>query len=243
MTSLFEDRELGVGEEREEWIMKRVSKLMTCECGLPVADSNRRQHRLSVYHRHYRRIKDLLSNNSLSFADIGDRLGITRERVRQIARQLGMTSGRERRKQQAMEKRMSAWHERKDHRELIAKCKELGYTVAPSRCDTRLGWRFEDGIVVINGWRTHIVYIRTKGRYFVFKRSVVRADFYVGISPIGFFIFPAKVWKTIPEHTSFSPIPCTSGQRGFTHSHRHDYLNYLEAWKLLGRRAVKLGVR
>jgi hypothetical protein len=145
-----------------------------------------------------------------------------------------------------MDKRMSAWRERKGYRELIAKCKELGYTVTPSRYDTRGGWRFEDGIVVINGWRAHIVYIRTirtKDRYLVFRRSVVRADFHVGISPLGFFIFPAKVWKTFPEGTSFSPIPCAIRQRGFTHSHRHDYLNYLEAWKLLGRRAVKLGVR
>jgi predicted XRE-type DNA-binding protein len=216
--------------------MKRVRKLMTCECGFPGADRNRRDHRLSVYHRQHRTIKNLLSKDSLTFAEIGERLGITRERVRQIARQLGLTSGHERRKQHAMDKRMSAWREQKGHRELIAKCKELGYTVTPSRCDTRLGWRFEDGIVVINGWRTQIVHLRTRGRYFVFKRSVVRADFHVGISPVGYFVFPAKVWKTFPEGTEFSPIPCTSGQRGFTHSHRHDYLNYLEAWKLLGRR-------
>jgi hypothetical protein len=215
--------------------MKPVRKLMTCECGFPGADRSHRDHRLSVYHRHHRRIRDLLSKDSLTFAEIGERFGVTRERVRQIARQLGMTSGRERRKQHALEKRMSTWHERKDHRELIAKCKELGYTVTPSRRDSPEGWRFEDRIVVINGWRTHIVYVRTRGRYFVLKRSVVRADFYVGISPIGFFIFPAKVWKTFPVGTEFSPIPCSTGQRGFTRSHRHDYLNYLEAWKLLGR--------
>jgi hypothetical protein len=93
-----------------------------------------------------------------------------------------------------------------------------------------------------DGGRTS-VYISTKGRYLALKRSMVRADFHVGISQIGFFIFPAKVWKTIPEATSFSPVPCPIGHRGFSRSHRHDYLNYLEAWKLLGRRAVKLGDR
>ena len=209
---------------------------MTCECGFPVAARKRRHHRLSVYHRHYRRIKNLLSKDSLSFAEIGERVGITRERVRQIAQQLGGASGRERREQHAMDKRMSAWHERKGHRELVAKCKELGYTVTPSRVDSPDGWRFEARNVVINGWRAHIVYIRTKDRYLLFRRSDVPADFYVGISPIGFFIFPSKVWKTFPERTSFSPIPCPMGRRGATHPHRHDYLNYLEAWKLLGRR-------
>jgi biotin operon repressor len=215
--------------------MKRVRTLMTCECGFPVAGRNRRDHRLSVYHRHHRRIKNLLSKDSLSFAEIGEKLGITRERVRQIAQQLGRATGRERQQQHAMEKRMSAWRERKGYRELIAKCNELGYTVTPSRYPTRGGWGFEDPIVVINGWRVHIVYIRTKDRYLVFRRSVVRADFHVGISPIGFFIFPSKVWKTFPEGTSFSPIPCPIGRRGATRSQRHDYLNYLEAWKLLGR--------
>jgi hypothetical protein len=215
--------------------MKRVSKLMTCECGFPGADRSHRYHRLSVYHRQHRRIRGLLSSDSLSFADIGVRLGITRERVRQIARQLGMASGRQRREQRALHQRLPAWHERKGYRELIAKGKELGYAVTPSRVDRPEGWRFQARNVVINGWRAHIVYMRTRGRYLAFGRSDVRADVYVGISPIGFFIFPSTVWKTFPERTTFSPIPCPIGQRGFTHSGRHDYLNYLEAWKLLGR--------
>jgi hypothetical protein len=214
--------------------MKRVRKLMTCECGLPGA--GRSDHRLSVYHRQHRRIRSLLSNKALSFVDIGDRLGITRERVRQIARQLGMESGLQRREQRALRKRMPDWQNRKGYRELIAKGKRYGYTVTPSRVDSPEGWRFQARIVVINGWRTHIVYMRNRGRYLAFGRSDVPADFYVGISPIGFFIFPSKVWKTFPERTSFSPIPCPIGQRGFNHSHRHDYLNYLEAWKLLRRR-------
>jgi Sigma-70, region 4 len=208
---------------------------MTCECGLPGANRSHRWHRLSVYHRQHRRIRRLLSNNSHSFADIGDRFGITRERVRQIARQLGMTSGRQRREQRLLHQRMPAWLERKGYRELIAKGKEFGYTVTPSRVDSPEGWRFEARIVVINGWRALIVYVTTRGRYLAFSRSDDRADFYVGISPIGFFIFPSKVWKTFPERTAFSPTPCPIGQRGFDHSHRHDYLNYLEAWKLLGR--------
>jgi hypothetical protein len=221
--------------EKEKSEMKRVSKLMTCECGFPGADRSHRYHRRSVYHRQHRRIRGLLSNDSLSFADIGDRLGITRERVRQIARQLGMTSGRQRREQRALHQRIPAWHERRGYRELIAKGKEFGYAVTPSRVDSPEGWRFEARMVVINGWRAHIVYVRTRGRYLAFGRSEVGADFYVGISPIGFFIFPSKVWKTFPERTMFSPIACPIGKRGFAHSNRHDYLKYLEAWKLLGR--------
>ena len=142
--------------------MKRVRKLTTCECGFPLAN-NPRHHRLSVYHRQHRRIKRLLSNNSITFADIGDEFGITRERVRQIARQLGMESGRQRQEQRVLHQRMPAWYERKGYRELIAKCKEFGYSVTPGRLDSPEGWRFQARIVVINGWRAHIVYMRTSG--------------------------------------------------------------------------------
>ena len=76
---------------------------MTCECGLPAADRNRRHHRLSVYHRRHRRIRRLLSNNSIRFADIGDKFGITRERgpPRSLGT-LGMESGRQRQEQRVL---------------------------------------------------------------------------------------------------------------------------------------------
>jgi hypothetical protein len=102
-----------------------VKKLTTCECGFPLANRNPRHHRLSVYHRQHRRIKRLLSNNSITFADIGNKFGITRERIRQIARQLGMESGRQRQEQRVLHQRMPDWYGRKGYRELIAKAKYL----------------------------------------------------------------------------------------------------------------------
>jgi hypothetical protein len=217
---------------------KQARKLVTCECGFPAALRNRRHHQLSVYHRQYRRIKRLLSNNSLTFADIGNKFGITRERVRQIVCQLGMESGRQRQEQRVLRQRMPAWYEREGYRELIARGKEFGYTVAPIKADK---WHLKARIVLVNGWRAHIVYMRTKRGYLVFRRSTVPADFYVGISPIGFFIFPSKIWKTFPQGTMFSPTPCPMGKPGVGHSHRHDYLNYLEAWKLLGTQRSRTG--
>jgi hypothetical protein len=216
-------------------MIKRAKKMRVCECGYAVADGNYHQHRFSVFHRQHRKIKALLSNTSLSFAHIGKKFGITRERVRQIARQLGSVSGRERRQQRRLAGQIAAWKERRGYRELIAKCEKLRYTVAPSRRDTRWGWRFEHDVVLINGWRSHIVYMRNKGRYLAFTRSDAPANFHVGISPIGFFIFPTNVWRTFPPKTAFAPIPCRSGP-GFTRSCRHDYLDYLEAWKLLKAR-------
>jgi hypothetical protein len=162
---------------------------MTCDCGFPGVDRSHRYHRLSVCHRHYRRIRGLLSDSSLSFADIGDRLGITRERVRQIAQKLGMTSGRQRREQRALHQRIPAWQERKGYRELIAKGKEFGYTVTPSRVDSPEGWRFQARIVVINGWRAQqnaIIETCWPGRNFlltarwgfvIFENCLLTSDF------------------------------------------------------------------
>jgi len=208
---------------------------MVCECGLPISSDRRGayRHRRSVYHRHHRRIKDLLSKNEISYAEIGRKLGITRERVRQIAEKEGIPSGRQRKEQCVVDRRTSAWREHKGHKEIIAKCMELGYTVMPSRRDAGSYWYLEANIVLINGRRVRIVYTsRTRSGYLRVRRTEAHADFYLSISPIGFFIFPSKVWRTFPAGTAFSSDLCTSG-RGFVRSHRHDYLDYLEAWKLL----------
>ena len=129
-------------------------------------------------------------------------------------------------------RRTAVWREHKGHGKVIAKCEELGYTVTPSRRDAGSHWYLEANIVVINGRRVRIVYSnKMRSRYLRLKRSEAHADFYLAISPIGFFIFPSKVWRTFPATTAFSPYPSTShvGLR----SNRHDYLDYLEAWKLL----------
>jgi hypothetical protein len=211
-----------------------MRKMMVCACGLPMSSDRRGayKHRRSTYHRHHQRIKDLLSKNEIPYAEIGARLGITRERVRQIAKKIGMPSGQQRKEQCILDRRTAIWREHKGHGKVIAKCEELGYTVTPSRRDAGSHWYFEANIVVINGRRVRIVYSnKMRSRYLRLKRSEAHADFYLAISPIGFFIFPSKVWRTFPATTAFSPYPSTShvGLR----SNRHDYLDYLEAWKLL----------
>jgi hypothetical protein len=209
-----------------------MTKMMVCECGLAISD-RRGGHRRSVYHLQHRRIKALLSKNWISYSEIGAGLGITRERVRQIAEKIGSPSGHQRQEQYMAERRASAWRERKGHREVIAKCEELGYTVTPSKRVTGSNWYLEANIAVINGKRVRILFIRhAYSHYLKLRRPATHADFYVAISPIGFFIFPSKVWGTFPAVTTFSPDPCANG-RGATHSRRHDYLNYLEAWELL----------
>jgi hypothetical protein len=216
-----------------------MTKMMVCECGFPLSSAGQGvyAHRRSPYHRHHRRIKALLSKNEISYAEIGARLGLTRERVRQIAEKAGMPSRRQRQKQCVVDRRTSAWRERKGYREIIAKCSELGYTVMPSRRVNGTDWYLEANIFVINGRRVRIVYTSwTRPGYLRLQRVEAHADFYLSISPIGFFIFPSRVWRTFPAKTAFSKDPSTS-DGGAVRSRRHDYLDYLEAWKLLKGKA------
>lgn len=64
------------------------------ECGLQVTGTARARHLVSVYHRRARRIRALLSQDCLSFSQIGKRVGVTRERVRKIAGHLKVSDGR-----------------------------------------------------------------------------------------------------------------------------------------------------
>jgi hypothetical protein len=216
-----------------------MTKMRVCECGFPLSSARQGvyAHRVSLYHRHHRRIKALLSKNEISYSEIGRKLGITRERVRQIAEKAGMLSGRQRNEQSVVDRRTSAWREHKGHREIIAKCNKLGFTVKPSRRSAGSHWYLEANIVLINGRRVRIVYTNWTGSgYLRLRRLEAHADFYLSISPIGFFIFPSKVWRTFPARTAFSRDPSTS-DGGAVRSRRHDYLDYLEAWKLLKGRA------
>lgn len=78
---------------------KSYGRTVDCKCGRKVADTvgAKSRHRKSVYHRQYRRIEALLSKPCVNFAEIGRRVGVSREYVRQIYTNiLGRGTGRER---------------------------------------------------------------------------------------------------------------------------------------------------
>ena len=79
-------------------MMVRHAVKVQCQCGLMLysGHANAARHIESAYHLHAERIKALLAANCLSFAEIGKRIGVSRERVRQIAKKLGCETGRKR---------------------------------------------------------------------------------------------------------------------------------------------------
>ncbi len=62
------------------------------QCGLPGSITHK-LHLRSVGHRQGPRIRALLEKDCLSFTEIGDRLRVTRERVRQLSGMMGFSTG------------------------------------------------------------------------------------------------------------------------------------------------------
>src|SRR5260370_36552934 len=54
------------------------------------------RHTLSVFHRKAKLIRAMLEPNCITHAEIARRIGVTRERVRQLALQMGFADGRTR---------------------------------------------------------------------------------------------------------------------------------------------------
>jgi hypothetical protein len=82
----------------------RRAERTACACGFVSFPGylNSSGHRRSAVHRHSKQLKDLLATEGVSFQEIGRRLKITRERVRQIANRLGYPAGRVRQKARAV---------------------------------------------------------------------------------------------------------------------------------------------
>lgn len=84
---------------------RRWQEPISCECGFQIkCATGLAQHLRSVLHCRTARLRALL-DSCLNFSIIGRRLGVSRERVRQLASNLGYKPGRERRTLCALKKR------------------------------------------------------------------------------------------------------------------------------------------
>src|SRR5260370_26261781 len=83
------------------------------------------RHTLSVFHRKGKLIRAMLERNCITHAEIARRIGVTRERVRQLALQIGFADGRSRHAICRMERR------RKEMAEFFVEAQKRGFAVEP----------------------------------------------------------------------------------------------------------------
>lgn len=192
-------------------------------CRLQFSKRGFELHTLSVVHRKGKLIRAMLERDCITHAEIARRIGLTRERVRQLALLMGFAAGRSRHAICRMERR------RKEMGEFFVAAQKRGFAVE------MLGTMSAS----INGkvclqrkacWHD----IRTgkyKYTYLSVHRPACRFDICAWKLPDGrFLILPEKLVGF--RQTTFNP---EESDRLGTNSSSHYYREYFERWSLLGR--------
>jgi len=180
-------------------------------------------HSRSVVHRKFKLIRAMLERNCITHAEIARRIGLTRERVRQLAQQMGFADGRSRHSVCRMERL------RKEMAEFFKKAQELGFAVEP------LGPKraYINGKVCVQRlacWHD-IGKPGHKITYLSVRRPAGRFDVCAWKLPDGrFLILPKKLVDF--RQTTFNP---EESKRPGTASSSHYYREYIERWSELGR--------
>jgi len=109
-----------------------VANATTCECGMRVNSSPAAlgRHRDSIFIVSRDEYGALLEQNCLTFAEIGRRLGLSAERVRQLSRQQGIT-GQQRLFLRRKDKNRLRLHSLPLIKKTAEKCRALGFSFVP----------------------------------------------------------------------------------------------------------------
>src|SRR5579863_4623532 len=92
-------------------------------CRFEIDERRFKRHTLSIAHRKAKLIRAMLERNCITHAEIARRIGVTRERARQLALKMGFADGRSRHAICRMERR------RKEMAEFFVKAEERGLQV------------------------------------------------------------------------------------------------------------------
>jgi hypothetical protein len=180
------------------------------------------RHTLSVFHRKAKLIRAMLERDCITHAEIARRIGVTRERVRQLALQMGFATGRSRHAICRMERRQ------KEMAEFFVEAQKRGFQVEPLRAKSA----YINGKLCVQRqacWHD-IGKGKYKYTYLSIYRPATRFDICAWKLPDGrFLILPKKLVGF--KQTTFNP---EESERPGTDSTSHYYREYIERWSLLG---------
>jgi hypothetical protein len=205
-----------------------------CECGQMVADIKSSLHRTGVRHRRYKTMVRLLSSNCITYSEIAERLGVSRERIRQLAGSVTGKTTRERRDSCHVSRAFQRWRAHPNTQFLFQQGLEvrpfmLKYPsrvyALPSNKIFRVG---DKKILVKRMYKSEILPGRAVRVTPMRKSDLGKVDFVVSPSPFGAFVFPANDHP--PRGTMFVVEP---KQKPGGNRNRHDWPKYREAWHLI----------
>src|SRR5438067_5657259 len=194
-----------------------------CEiCRFELKKRGFKRHTLSVFHRKAKLIRAMLERNCITHAEIARRIGLTRERVRQLALQMGFAAGRSRHAICRMER------QRKEMPEFFVQAQKRGFEVE------LLGTRnaYINGKLCIQRkacWHD-VGKSEHKYTYLSIRQPTGRFGICAWKLPDGrFLILPKKLVDF--TQTTFN---AEESEHLGTASSSHYYREYIERWSLLG---------
>jgi hypothetical protein len=165
----------------------------------------------------------MLERDCITHAEIARRIGLTRERVRQLALLMGFAAGRSRHAICRMERR------KKEMPEFFLQAQKRGFEVEP--LGTRSAYINGKLCVQRNACWHDVGNSGYKYTFLSIRQPTVRFDICAWKLPDGrFLILPKKL--TGFRQTTFNP---EESERLGTNSSSHYYRDYIERWSLLGR--------
>lgn len=195
-------------------------------------------HDKSVLHKNYRRILRYLEKDCMSFTEIGVRLGVSREFVRQIAGRLGVEKGHVRSRVCTVTRADTQWRE-------ALKRNALGRFI--KQCEVQ-GLRWER-VPTQGRWKTTLIFVESK----LVKVRTASYNMHGFIqlhaasneAEITAYELPGNHgWllmsreRRVTHATSFS-LHAEVGGKGWCYSARHDYPSMVNDWSVFGKAKAK----
>ena len=200
---------------------KNMRYCQTCRFALNKRHFKR--HTLSVLHRKAKLIRAMLERDCITHAEIARRIGLTRERVRQLALLMGFAAGRSRHAICRMARRKKAMAE------FFVEAEKRGFPVEPlGRTSAYINGKL---CVQRQACWHDIGKGEHKYTYLSIRQPDSRFDICAWKLPDGrFLILPKKLASF--RQTMFNP---EETELPGTNSSSHHYREYIERWSLLGR--------
>lgn len=207
---------------------------VVCTCGLSLKRRGLSMHKRSIFHRQHQRIRALLNTNCLTFSEIGKRLGISYERVRQVAKLIGYTSGNERMKVCTIARIEESGEAFSTPLiEALRERDKVTVALIPARKPS-VELPMQSKNIIVND-RYNCRLLRAAERFGGTAISI-RSPKHLAAAAFLLFSLPDGRWMIVPrdkaprEQTMFMLNP---QERHGAHSMRHDWREYIEAWHLL----------
>jgi hypothetical protein len=210
---------------------------MMCEsCGILINEGRIDQHINSIYHKNSSLIRDMLDQDK-TFTEIGERVGVSRERIRQLTLKYASQTGNER-----LATRYLNMFKRKSIDKLLGRfTKQLDARQIPYEYFRGIKEKFFSRSLFVNGKNIRLSkasFRNIQGReYLSISTCLVPFDFRAIETPDKrWFIFPcgvAPVYQTSFVYGRDNMGNTFCEKVTGPHSTRHDYIDYLDAFPLL----------